>query len=170
MSIPIGLSHDEYVTDRLEKDSSFGSAYDEVKATMELALALTDLREYRSLSQRALAEKTGMKQPMINRIERGMQVPRPLTLLRMLAALNGVLTMGPDGSICVSPTEATTSPRPIPSRPGQPRHRGVHAMPASEGASKAASRVLRDPKSGTSGKRAAASDLAQRPHREGKKG
>ncbi len=110
MKTPVAAHHNEYVANRREQDAEFSRAYDEVRATMDLALALTDLRETRNLSQRALAEKSGIKQPMINRIERGSQVPRPFTLLRLLAALNGILTMRPDGSICVSPAEPISSP------------------------------------------------------------
>jgi transcriptional regulator with XRE-family HTH domain len=105
MSIPVGLSHDEYIASRRERDPVFRTAHDEAKATMALALALTDLHDTRNLTQRALAEKSGIKQPMINRIERGSQVQKPYTLLRLLAALDGVLTMRPDGSIHVSPFE-----------------------------------------------------------------
>ena len=106
---PIGLSHDEYVASRRERDPEFGAAYDEARATMALALGLTDLRCHRNFSQRALAERSGIKQPMINRIERGSQVPRPITLLRLLAALNGVLTMRPDGTIHFRPVEKSSS-------------------------------------------------------------
>ncbi len=109
MTTPITTRHDEYVAGRRADDAAFSRAHDEIRATMELALALTDLREFRNLTQRALAEKSGIKQPMINRIERGSQVPRPFTLLRLLAALNGVLTMRPDGIICVSPAGGTCS-------------------------------------------------------------
>jgi transcriptional regulator with XRE-family HTH domain len=109
MNDPIGLSHDEYVADRRERDLEFAAAYDETRTTMELALGLADLREHRNLTQRALAEKSGIKQPMINRIERGSQVPRPVTLLRLLAALDGVLTMLPIGKIEVLPAEAAIS-------------------------------------------------------------
>jgi DNA-binding XRE family transcriptional regulator len=106
MSNPIGLSHHQYVAERRERDPEFVAAYDEVSAIMDLALALADLRERRGLSQRALAAKSGIKQPMINRIERGSQVPNPTTLLRLLTALHGGLTMLPDGTIHVWPAEA----------------------------------------------------------------
>jgi DNA-binding XRE family transcriptional regulator len=85
------LIHDEYVSSRREREPEFAASYDETSAAMALAMGLADLREHRNLSQRALAEKSGIKQPMINRIERGSQVPRTFTLLRLLAVLNGVL-------------------------------------------------------------------------------
>jgi ribosome-binding protein aMBF1 (putative translation factor) len=102
----IGPTHHEYVAARRADDPEFAAAHDEARVTMGLALALTDLRELRGLSQRALAERCGMKQPMIARIERGSQVPKPFTLLRILGALNGILTMLPDGAIQVRPAEA----------------------------------------------------------------
>jgi transcriptional regulator with XRE-family HTH domain len=110
MQDPIGLSHRQYVADRRAHDPEFAATYDEVSATMDLALALADLREHRGLSQRTLAEKSGIKQPMISRIERGAQVPKPITLLRLLAALNGVLSMLPDGTIRVWPAEVVPPP------------------------------------------------------------
>jgi transcriptional regulator with XRE-family HTH domain len=63
------------------------------------------------MSQRGLAEKSGIKQPMINRIERGSQSPKPITLLRLLAALDGVLTMRPDGTIHVQPADVADRAR-----------------------------------------------------------
>jgi DNA-binding XRE family transcriptional regulator len=103
------LNHREYVSSRREQDPEFAASYDEASAAMALALGLATLREHRNLSQRGLAEKSGIKQPMINRIERGSQAPRTFTLLRLLAVLNGVVTMLPDGTIDVRPAEAPYS-------------------------------------------------------------
>jgi DNA-binding XRE family transcriptional regulator len=103
------LNHREYVSGRRERDPEFAASYDEASAVMALALGLATLREHRNLSQRGLAEKSGIKQPMINRIERGSQAPRTFTLLRLLAVLNGVVTMLPDGTIDVRPAEAPYS-------------------------------------------------------------
>lgn len=107
MGDPTLLSHDDYVIARRERELEFAASYEEEKATMALALGLADLREYRNLSQRALAAQSGIKQPMINRIERGAQTPGPTTLLRLLAALNGILTILPDGTIHVRPAESS---------------------------------------------------------------
>lgn len=112
MHDPTSLSHRQYVSNRRQRDPDFAAAYDEISATMDLALALADLRGHRGLTQRALAEKSGIKQPMINRIERGSQVPMPFTLLRLLAALDGVLTMFPDGTIRVCPAESISTTEP----------------------------------------------------------
>jgi hypothetical protein len=57
----INLTHHEYGAARRAGDPEFAAAHDEASVTMALALALTDLRELRGLSQRALAERCGMK-------------------------------------------------------------------------------------------------------------
>jgi DNA-binding XRE family transcriptional regulator len=118
MRNPISLGHDEYVSGRRERDPEFAASYDEASATMGLALGLANLRQHRNLSQRALEEKSGIKQPMINRIERGSQVPRAVTLLRLLRVLNGVITMLPNGAIYVRPVEAPDSAAQPDSSPG----------------------------------------------------
>jgi transcriptional regulator with XRE-family HTH domain len=46
-----------------------------------------------------------MKQPMLARIERGSQSPGIGTLTRILGALNGVLSVMPDGRIIARPAE-----------------------------------------------------------------
>jgi len=47
------------------------------------------------LSQRELARRSGVPQPTIARIERGQQIPRVDTLMRMLDACGFELRLGP---------------------------------------------------------------------------
>ncbi len=49
------------------------------------------LREQRGMTQRMLAEQTGMKQPAVNRIERGLHRPNLETITRLANALRGNL-------------------------------------------------------------------------------
>jgi transcriptional regulator with XRE-family HTH domain len=97
-----GLSHEEYVADRKARDPEFAAAYDEISFVMDVAVALTDLREARGMSQRDLAAASGIKQPMINRIERGSQVPKTTTLVKLLRALDGVLAIDGSGRVTVA--------------------------------------------------------------------
>ena len=65
---------------------------------MDAARILRQARARSGLSQRALSERTGISQPMISAIERGLQDPRHGTLDRLLRAcgqeLDLVLTAG----------------------------------------------------------------------------
>lgn len=64
----------------------------------QLALQLCDitsLRAQRRLTQKELEMKSGVKQPMIARIENGEVIPRVDTLLRLLSALDLTLVVVP---------------------------------------------------------------------------
>ncbi|MDQ2798103.1 MAG: helix-turn-helix transcriptional regulator [Armatimonadota bacterium] len=64
------------------------------------ALALAEMREARGLTQWELAEKTGIKQPMLARIERRQVLTLP-TLRRLAHALNGRVIITPTDGIIV---------------------------------------------------------------------
>lgn len=53
---------------------------------MDAAAVLRKARRRAGLSQRALAKSTGVAQPTIARVERGLEVPRVDTLVRLLEA------------------------------------------------------------------------------------
>src|SRR5882672_7249434 len=83
-------SFKEFLEEQL-LDEEFATNYDEVSAEMDFALAVVLRREKLGLTQQELAEKTGMKQPMLARIEGG-QMPTPRTLQRLAKGLKvGVL-------------------------------------------------------------------------------
>lgn len=86
-------SFKEFLEEQL-LDEEFAANYDEVSAEMDFALAVVLRREKLGLTQQELAEKTGMKQPMLARIEGG-QMPTPRTLQRLAKGLKvGVLFTG----------------------------------------------------------------------------
>ena len=62
---------------------------------MDIPAWVNGARRSAGLSQRQLAERSGLPQPTIARIERGHQVPRADTLQRLLAACGWELRMGP---------------------------------------------------------------------------
>jgi len=62
--------------DRQLKDPAFRAEYEALEPEFSLIRQLIDLRIRRGLSQRQLAERAGMKQPSIARLEGG----RPTTL------------------------------------------------------------------------------------------
>ena len=79
-------SFKEYLEEQL-LDEEFAEAYEQVSDEMDFALALAMRREELGLTQQALASDTGIKQPMIARIENG-QMPTAPTLQRLAKGLN----------------------------------------------------------------------------------
>ena len=62
---------------------------------MDAATYVNQARRAAGLTQRELAARSGIPQPAIARIERGRQVPRYDTLLRLLDACGFELRLGP---------------------------------------------------------------------------
>ncbi len=88
-------SFDDYLQESLE-DNEFAEIYADAKAEIELSVALTKRREALKLTQQQLAEMTGIKQPMLARIEKG-QIPKPVTLQKIAKALQiGIVFTGED--------------------------------------------------------------------------
>lgn len=52
------------------------------------------MRQYNNLSQQDLADKSGVKQPMIARFERGINTPNMSTVLKLIAAFGKTLYIG----------------------------------------------------------------------------
>lgn len=98
---PIGETHDEVVREEIERNPAFASVYEETRFEGQLALELAEMREYRRVTQTALAQSAGTSQPMINRLERAGQTPTVTTLWRLLRALDAEALIRPDGiTIC----------------------------------------------------------------------
>jgi transcriptional regulator with XRE-family HTH domain len=68
------------------RDNEFAQEYERVSVEMDFALALARRREELEMTQQMLAEETGIRQPMIARIEHG-QMPTAPTLQRLAKAL-----------------------------------------------------------------------------------
>lgn len=86
-------SFKEFMKERL-LDEEFAEAYEQVSEEMDFALALTQRREELGITQQALAQLTGIKQPMIARIEGG-QMPTAPTLQRLALGLRvGIVFTG----------------------------------------------------------------------------
>jgi ribosome-binding protein aMBF1 (putative translation factor) len=81
-------------------DPQFAADYEAAKIETAFALELGRARDARKLSQRELGDIAGMKQPQINRYEKG-RIPDIPQLRQLLKALNARFTMEPDGTINV---------------------------------------------------------------------
>jgi transcriptional regulator with XRE-family HTH domain len=88
------LTFDEYLQDNLN-DEEFAVGYEEAKAELDFGLKLAQRREMLGLTQTQLAKLTGIKQPMIARIERG-QMPKPFTLQKLAKALKAQIVFTSD--------------------------------------------------------------------------
>lgn len=76
------------VRDSFLADPQVQQAYTDLAPRFAVVRQLIALREQRGLSQRDLADRAGMKQPQLARLETGQVEPRLDTLQRLAAALN----------------------------------------------------------------------------------
>lgn len=68
---------------------------EEIKLEMDLIEATIEARKKANLTQRELSEKTGIKQPAIARLERGVKSPQASTLIRLLYPIGYTLRVVP---------------------------------------------------------------------------
>ena len=73
------------------KDPAFAAAYKEIGPEMTLIRALVDARTYQNMTQKELAEKTGIAQTEISRIENGSRNPSIRLLQRLADGMGMVL-------------------------------------------------------------------------------
>ena len=66
----------------------------------DIIVKLISKRIELKMSQRQLAEKSGIKQPMIARIEKFESIPRLDTLVRLANALSLIITFESDNNNC----------------------------------------------------------------------
>ena len=83
-----GKSFDDYLKSKL-KNKEFALGYEEVAMHLKIAQTIEVLRNEVGLTQKQLATKAGVSQPMIARLERGDQdrIPTLATINKVLSAL-----------------------------------------------------------------------------------
>jgi transcriptional regulator with XRE-family HTH domain len=89
-------THRTWKTTRSTRDTAseeYDAAYAEAEAAEDLAQMVYDRRTELGLTQTALAERAGMKQPAISRIESGGTTPTVPLLKRLARALDADLTI-----------------------------------------------------------------------------
>lgn len=82
-----GLKTDEEVFAEDMRDPEFRAAWERMALAHAVALEVLKYRTDQGLSQRALAERLGMKQPQVARLEIGEHTPTIETLARLAAEL-----------------------------------------------------------------------------------
>ena len=83
---------DRMVTRMRGDDPAFGSEYDLYVERAAIVLPIVEARRARGWSQRELASRAGVQQPVLARLERGDTDPRASTLLKLARALDLQLT------------------------------------------------------------------------------
>lgn len=73
------------------KDAAFAKAYDEIQPEMNVIRAMIEARTSQNLTQKQLAEKTGIAQTEISRLENGTRNPSLNLLKRLAAAMDSTL-------------------------------------------------------------------------------
>jgi len=83
----------ERVHDRLMQDPEVAQAWRETELARQVALLLVAYRAEHHLTQTALAQKLGMRQPAVARLEAGDHNPSVRTLIRLAEALGVEFTL-----------------------------------------------------------------------------
>lgn len=82
----------EYKTEKL-KNPEFSKAYDEMQPEMNVIRAIIDARISQNITQKELADRTGIAQTEISRLENGTRNPSIKLLQRLAEGLDMVLNI-----------------------------------------------------------------------------
>ena len=78
---------------RKMKDPDFAKAYDEIQPEMNVIRAIIDARISQNLTQKELAERTGISQTEISKLENGTRNPSIKLLQRLADGMDMVLNI-----------------------------------------------------------------------------
>lgn len=95
----------EYLGEQL-KDPKFREEYEKLQPEYEFRNALIGARLRAKLTQAQLAERMGLKQSAIARLESGRQMPTLTTLLKLTEVLGVAFTVTPGGKVTMKPHRA----------------------------------------------------------------
>ncbi|GLW31099.1 helix-turn-helix domain-containing protein [Actinoplanes regularis] len=77
---------DQVIEERRDSDAEFRDEWNRTAFAREVAVAVVNYRAVHGLSQRKLADVTGLRQPAIARLEKGEDSPGLATLARLTRA------------------------------------------------------------------------------------
>jgi transcriptional regulator with XRE-family HTH domain len=80
-------TNDELIAEQLRTDPEFRAEWERTALARAVAVTIVSYRADHELSQRELAERLGMKQPQVARLERGEVNPGMDTLMRIAGQL-----------------------------------------------------------------------------------
>jgi transcriptional regulator with XRE-family HTH domain len=84
---------DELLAEQLREDPEFRAAWERTALARAVAVAVVRYRAEHGLSQRELAQRLGIKQPQVARLELGEVNPSVDTLMRLAAGLGIEITI-----------------------------------------------------------------------------
>ncbi len=94
----------DFIAEERAQDPEFRAAYDEEAPWFERALALIGARRAAGITQEELAQRLGVTQPAVARLESGKHPPRLDTLQAVARATGVTFTISPTGAFtCVPP-------------------------------------------------------------------
>ncbi len=83
MSGRLAKTHGELVAEEMARDRTFRDEWEQTALARLVAAQLIEYRAEHGLSQRALAERLGVKQPFVAKLEAGDRNPEFATLVRV---------------------------------------------------------------------------------------
>ncbi|MGH8165585.1 MAG: helix-turn-helix domain-containing protein [Rhodanobacteraceae bacterium] len=110
-------TNDELIAEQLRTDPEFRAEWERTALARAVAVAIVHYRAEHDLSQRDLAQRLGMKQPQVARLELGEVTPGIDTLMRISAQL------GIEFTIDIRPASAPV--RTVPREAGSERVVGM---------------------------------------------
>ncbi len=97
---------DDFLAEEGERDPTFREGFDRMSAMVSFGVAVAMMREKRGMTQKQLAEASGIGRTVIARIERGDHAPTLVTQIKLARALNARLEVPPDGPVRFVPLRA----------------------------------------------------------------
>lgn len=95
------MNLEDYITAREARDPEFAAAREALRPQYEFRRALIKARLERGLTQRAMAEKLGVKQSALARWEAGETLPTLTTLYRLAQVLDLEFAITPERPLVV---------------------------------------------------------------------
>lgn len=106
---------DEWLEEEMA-DPEFRAEWERTMPDTQFGLAVALAREARGMTQEELATATGIKRPMIARIEKGNQAPTMPTVLKFVRAFATSLEIDPSGRMRFAPNKKSNRAQSIAAR------------------------------------------------------
>jgi transcriptional regulator with XRE-family HTH domain len=111
-------TNDELIADRVRTDPEFRAEWERTALARAVAVAIVRYRGEHDLSQRDLAQRLGMKQPQVARLELGEVNPSMETLIRISSKLGIEFTIDVRPARSPEVTSRSRRERNVGKRPG----------------------------------------------------
>ncbi|MCA1666812.1 MAG: helix-turn-helix domain-containing protein [Thermomicrobia bacterium] len=99
---------DDFLAEEM-RDPEFRESYERISALVSFGVAVAMMREKRGMTQKQLADATGIQRSVIARLESGDHAPTLVTQTKLAQALDARLEVPPDGQVRFVPVRATTA-------------------------------------------------------------